>query len=498
MALQLDSITVSPSLCTASTFPYPSVFGVEFVAIQANLVTNYSTYVSDLYYNHNPELWVENATFCNVTLTYTHPGVNDHVIVESWLPIPWNGRFQAIGGGGWTGGRTMQAYQSLAGAMGSGCPGNVNWQYLDNLGSKSLNEQAIIGKYLVNRFYSQPPKYSYFNGCSQGGRQGVQLAQRYPEHYDGIAAAAPGMYWSQFFQAMVWPQVVMNELGEYPYPCELDYLQQRVIQKCDAEDGLVDGIILDPHNCRFNPHQHVGDSFQCHNTNTTMRLSRTAATVAQLFHDGARDEKGRFLWYGPHWGANLTTTIFGTPGMAATNCTSGKCESLPFPYGIFWTGLFGVKDPQFDLSKMTRAEYARVFRLSAHEYASMYGSDNPDLTLFQESGAKMITYHGLLDDICPTRGTEQYYNEVRRLHSNASSFYRYYEVPGVGHCAGGPGGIPTHVFESLRNWVENGKAPGPIPIDVPRLPPSQTRVLCPYPQKIRVDRRNNTRFYCSN
>lgn len=116
----MDSTTVSLALCAPSTFDYPNMFAVEFSNIEASLVENFSTYVSDLYYNHNPELWVEDATFCNVTLSYTHPGVGDLVIVESWLPILWNGRFQALGGGGWSGGRTAEAMVGMAGAMGSG------------------------------------------------------------------------------------------------------------------------------------------------------------------------------------------------------------------------------------------------------------------------------------------------------------------------------------------------------------------------------------------
>ncbi|KFA75667.1 hypothetical protein S40288_08561 [Stachybotrys chartarum IBT 40288] len=525
----MDSTTVSPVLCAPSTFDYPSVFGVEFSSIEASLVENFSTYVSDLYHNHNPELWVEDATFCNVTLSYTHPGVGDLVVVESWLPIPWNGRFQALGGGGWSGGRTEEAMVGMAGAMGSDAaittdaglghqelpldwallsPGNVNLQALDNLGSKSLDEQvgreermcsvmAIIGKHLIQSFYGQQPRYSYFNGCSQGGRQGLQLAQRYPEHYDGIAAAAPGIYWSQFFQAMLWTQVVMNEMGEYPYPCELDYLQNAVIEKCDAEDGLEDGIIMDPHSCDFDPFSLVGITFNCHDTGNDMQLSRVAATVAHAFHDGVRAPDGEHLWHGPHWGSNLTMTIFGTPGMAATDCSTGSCVGLPFGYGLLWVSLFALKDPEWNFQNMTREEYSRVFRLAAHEYSSIYGTDDPNLDLFRDAGGKIISFHGLLDDICPTGGTEQYYKEVWERDENVHDFFRYFEVPGVGHCAGGPGGHPNQVFAALRAWVENGTAPDSIPIDVPRLPPSQTRVICPYPQKVQVDPENPERFYCA-
>jgi feruloyl esterase len=102
-------------------------------------------------------------------------------------------------------------------------------------------------------FTISPPPYSYFIGCSQGGHQGLELAQRYPDAYDGLAAATPAVYWSQFFQAMLWAQMVMTEIEEYPRGCELGYLQGAVIKKCDADDGIEDDIILDPVKCQFDP-----------------------------------------------------------------------------------------------------------------------------------------------------------------------------------------------------------------------------------------------------
>ncbi|KAK6064199.1 tannase and feruloyl esterase [Seiridium cupressi] len=115
----MESISVSPDLCTASTFPYPTVFGSGFLSLEASLVQNYITYVSDELYSHNPELFLENATFCNVTISHADPGQEDVVYVESWLPIPW-GRFQTVGGGGWTAGRSDVTESEMAGAMGNG------------------------------------------------------------------------------------------------------------------------------------------------------------------------------------------------------------------------------------------------------------------------------------------------------------------------------------------------------------------------------------------
>ncbi|VUC29974.1 unnamed protein product, partial [Clonostachys rosea] len=515
----MEWVTVPSSLCSATTFTYPTIAGVEFLSIEASLVQNFSRYVSDQDYLNNPEIFVEDATFCNLTLSYTHHGQDDVLFVESWLPIPWNSRLQAVGGGGWTGGRTELAISEMAGAIGNGWyvqsihvyrqrdatittdaglghsevpvewallkPGNVNWVALQNLGHVSLNEQAIIGKKLANDFYDKPPLYSYFIGCSQGGRQGLELAQRYPDAYDGIAAATPAVYWSQFFQVMLWAQMVMKEIDEYPRGCELDYLQKAVIEKCDADDGIEDGIILDPTKCQFDPVSVVGTRFSCSDTGRDMEISNGAATIFKAYHAGAKDPDGNFLWHGPHYGSNLTRTIFGTPGLAATTCTEEGCVGRPFEFGLFWTGLFGMKDPTWEFTEMTMDQFNETFHRAAAEYASTLGTSDPDLDRFRDAGGKMITFHGLMDDLCPSKGTEQYYNEVWKRDENIHDFYKFYEVPGLGHCYGGNGGQPTGIFEALRAWVETDKVPESLVIDVPRQAATEKRVICPYPQKVR-------------
>lgn len=193
----------------------------------------------------------------------------------------------------------------------------------------------------------------------------------------------------------------MNELGEYPHGCELDFLQSQVINKCDADDGIVDGIIMDPDACDFDPFEVVGTVFYCNETRSDREVTLAAAQVASAYHAGARGPDGEFLWHGPHWGANLTQTIFGTPGLAATACEGETCTGKPFPFGVFWMRYFALKDPTWSLSSMTSREYARVFRLAAKEFASIYNTVDPDLSMFRDAGRKMITYHGLVRDLDP-------------------------------------------------------------------------------------------------
>jgi hypothetical protein len=198
---------------------------------------------------------------------------------------------------------------------------------------------------------------------------------------------------------MLWAQIVMKEAGEYPRGCELDYLQGAAINKCDGEDGLQDGIILDPKTCEFDAHALVGTGFVCADNGEEMEISSIAATVFEEYHSGAKKPDGSFLWYGPYYGSNLTRTIFGTPGLAATNCTNGPCVGRPFEFGLFWTGLFVKKDPAWDFNTMSWEEFSETFQSAAEEYDAVYGTSNPNLDPFREAGGKMITYHGLVSVI---------------------------------------------------------------------------------------------------
>lgn len=192
------------SLCYPASFNPPTALGVEVTSIGAELVTNFTSHIPDG--ANTPGADAIDLSFCNVTVSYTHPGQGDNITVTAWLPIDtWNERMQGIGGGGWVaGGPNSQAYSGLVTSITSGyagvttdaglnvgadqsasdwallSPGNVNLYNLQNLASRSLHDQAIIGKALITDFYGRPPRKSYWNGCSQGGRQGMMLAQRYP------------------------------------------------------------------------------------------------------------------------------------------------------------------------------------------------------------------------------------------------------------------------------------------------------------------------------
>jgi hypothetical protein len=193
------AIDPSASKCAAAALPTPSVLGVSVLSLDAVESTLEST----------------STGFCNVTLTYTHPGQNDLIKVWLGLPSTWNGRFQGVGGGGWTTGFPSEMVPAISkgyaavstdgGHDGVGqsadswalaSPGNVNLYALQNFASVALNDMTVLGKQLTEAYYGKPIFKSYWSGCSTGGRQGLMLAQRYPDAYDGILAQAPAVNWA--------------------------------------------------------------------------------------------------------------------------------------------------------------------------------------------------------------------------------------------------------------------------------------------------------------
>ncbi|KAK6954835.1 hypothetical protein Daesc_004804 [Daldinia eschscholtzii] len=448
--------------CVPTTFS-PTIFGAEVLSVSASLVTNYSLDIPDGFRFTAPARKIRDAQFCNVTVTYTHPGYGDKINVESWLPIDnWNGRLQAEGGGGWAAGRFELSYAGLAGAMFDGyastttdgglwgspdadswalkSPGNVDWYTLENFASRCLNDQAIIGKSVVESFYGRPPSYSYWNGCSQGGRQGLMLAQRFPKAYDGIVAGAPAIYWSNNMLNSYWPEHIMRTINEYPNVCELDAITAAVISKCDGLDGLTDGIVENVDECtkKFNPYDLVGTTVDC--GNTTVKITKAAAQVAKAAWEGIVSPTGEHLVY-----------------------------------------------PNFNLADITHEELLSLLHASKQEYGSIIDTADPDLSEFKKAGGKLLSFHGLTDNIIPPKGTEQYYREVSKKVDNVEDFYRYFEIPGLAHCLGGPG-QPESLFAQLQAWVEDGVAPDSSPVSFSNSKgETQNRILCPYPRKAKYN-----------
>ncbi|CAG9942620.1 unnamed protein product [Clonostachys rosea f. rosea IK726] len=512
--------------CVPDAFSSLSLFGAEILSISADPVVDFSSPVLDGWQYSQPSHAVDNATFCNITVTYTHPNQGDTINAEVWLPLKenWNQRLQAIGGGGWVAGRFLLAYAGMAGALvdgyaaastdagvGDSSPvewclvseGNLNFVDLDNFGQRSLGDLAAIAKSVVEQYYGKPADYSYWNGCSNGGRQAAILAQQYPDAYDGIIAAAPALFWAELAISSIWPAVFMDLTNQYPRNCELNQLTSLAISKCDNIDGIEDGLISDPEMCRaiFNPWNYVGTTFHCQDTDAVldMEISPAAASVAEAIWSGAKFSNGDFMWYGYEIGVDLSTA-------AGTTCNE-TCVPAGRSTAAFWYLEYIERDLTANVTTLSHAQFDQLYLALKKTFVGSLEASEPRITRFQEAGGKMITFHGLVsasptsepanfdknmtdlarpksDPAITPGSTLQYYKSVLEVVSNVTDFYRYYRVPGLGHCWGGNGGQPVHLFDQLRGWVENGTAPDSSPVTV-TLPTNNTmgQVLCPWPKK---------------
>ena len=272
---------VNSSLC--SNLTTPSVPGARVLSITGTEAYNVTSPALPPFFLDI----VSNLNVCNVSIYLTHPGVNDKVLVQLFLPLTtWNGRYQATGGGGWAtsfgevqlargaaanyassrtdGGHADNFYDPSSWAL---LPnGSVNVGLLTNFASRSLHDMAVVSKAVIQNFYGKKIAYSYWNGCSTGGREGLAEAQIYPEDFDGIMAAAPTINWPSFLMADQWPQVVMSQEGYFPTQCEFQAFLNATVEQCDILDGVLDGVIADVDGCRFDPDGLVGQKVLCNGT----------------------------------------------------------------------------------------------------------------------------------------------------------------------------------------------------------------------------------------
>lgn len=432
---------------------------------------------------------------CRVHATATSPGVNDHIGIDVWMPVKgWNGRFEGVGGGGYSTGSP----NSLAGPVAAGyaaastdgghtgpssftgsfaldSSGHLNWPLIEDFSYRALHDLAVAGKAVTAAFYGMHARYAYWNGCSTGGRQGLAEAQRYPNDYNGILSAAPAINWQKFIPAELWPELVMKRSGDFLPQCKFAAFQAAAIKACDTVgDGVVDGVIGDPLACKFDPTSVVGTSTPCGTI-----TAQDAAIVAKIVA-GPRTTSGDFLWYGLTWGTTFQ-------GLANTTTSGGTTVAAPFPIALAHLGTWVQENPTWDWTTTTYDQYDQLFLQSVEMYTNVIGTDNPDLTGFKKAGGKLLIWHGLADQLIFPQGTINYYNRVTDLmggKGNTTRFARLFLAPGVTHCAGGAGPQPNNPLNDLVRWVEQHHAPttlNGVVTDPTTGAVTATRPICMYP-----------------
>jgi hypothetical protein len=451
--------------------------------------------------------------------------------IHIWVGLPmdgaWNGRWQSVGGGGYagsisvpdaalgagyaaastdtghTGGRPDLPFAGADGSFGMLEPGKPNTPLQIDFAYRSEHLMAVIGKQLVEAFYGRAPQYSYWNGCSTGGRQGLRMAQDYPDDYDGILAGAPAIHWARFQAGQIWYQVVqLRDNGGPIGGGARDVLAAKAklattgaIAACDAEDGVSDGILADPRLCEYRAaDDRKITSGECSPSDATCLTPTEASAIDKMWQGpvacsrrsahgscrvpdvATRDLEGRGnkrLWYGETRGTDLTA--LGGP--------------MPFPIATEQPKYWVYFDPAWDWHTLDYDNYASFFEDSVARVGPLMASDDPNLSAFRDGGGKLVLWHGWADQLIVPEGTIDYYDRVTRElggdYGDTQTFARLFMAPGVGHCGGGDGPQPQGLFEAVVDWVETGKAPDTIVAAKPVEGGTQARPLCPYPSRAR-------------
>jgi hypothetical protein len=448
-------------------------------------------------------------SFCRVLANAT-PSADSDIAIEIWLPLAgWNGKLQGTGNGGFAGSYDipeLAAYMSKGYAVAAtdtghtGSPIDASWslghpEKVTDFGRRSIHEMTRVAKLVVAQFYGLAPSHSYFAACSDGGREALMEAERYPDDYDGILAGAPANNWTLLLTSAVTDtQALTATPASFIPPKKVAAIAHAVLAQCDALDGVSDGILNDPRQCKFDP-----ATIECKNGEDTDRCL-TAPQVATLnaIYGGVKDEKGGTIFPGYLPGAEDGQ---GGWGLWITGPAPGR--SLMAAFGIGYYGDMVYNNAAWDMKSFRVEDGVPLARAKT---GSTIDSADPDLKQFYQRGGKLIIYHGWNDPAIPALSSVNYYQQVvdtmGRAHTD--SFVRMYMVPGMQHCGGGSGpdefgSSPLwnpdpgyNVRTSLERWVEKGTAPaaiiatkeagGPPAAGSATAAPAMTRPLCPFPQ----------------
>lgn len=445
--------------------------------------------------------------FCRV-VAKAKPTADSAIGIEVWMPIAgWNGKLQAMGNGGFAGliddrqlGAAMsRGYAATATDTGhAGSPLDANWalghpEKVVDFGHRGIHEMTRVAKEAVHAFYGTAVQRSYFAGCSDGGREALMEAQRYPADYDGILAGAPANYWTALLSTAVSDtQALTLDPASFIPPSKIPAISAAVLAACDELDGVRDGILNDPRQCRFDP-----ATIQCKaGQDSDNCLTAAQAAALKKIYAGPRDAQGHEVFPGFLPGAENGQAGWGLWILGPT-----PAKSLMAAFGIGYFSNMVYEKSGWDYKTFT---LEAGLKLAEEKTASALNAIDADLKAFKARGGKLILYHGWDDPAIPAINTVNYYQSViaNMGQRDADSFVRLYMVPGMQHCDDGPGpdsfgqvgkltfDDPHHsIYAALERWVEKGAAPSTIITskyatdDEPH--PTMTRPLCAYPEAAR-------------
>jgi feruloyl esterase len=455
---------------------------------------------------------VDLPPFCRIAATL-RPTPDSNIKIELWMPEKnWNGRFLGTGNGGGAG---KISYRSLAFGMRRGyATANTDMGTSPNadavvghperwadFGYRSTHEMTVASKQIVKAYYDKPQSRSYFVGCSTGGGQGLMEAQRYPEDYTGIIAGAPANNRTHIHPGFVWNVQAANQPpGVQLSPKTIAFITKSVVASCAGKDGGApgDNFLTDPRECKFNP-----DTLpKCQGNSHTDCLSPAELWTLHKIYAGPTN---------PRTGERIYTPIpmgsENSPAGVETQQNQKKMSDQWYPFHWSFGSSFDYHKFDFDHDQDSMDK----------ELAAILNANNSDLTAMQQRGGKILMFTGTADPLVPFQDAMNYYDRVVQDQQNrlpdaggmgsqqglnrTRQFFRYFLVPGMAHCGGGPGlhdfgqnlrlEVPQDsdhdILTALVRWVEEGVAPDKIIAstyvdDLSAKGIRFQRPICPYPQ----------------
>jgi feruloyl esterase len=427
---------------------------------------------------------------------------------DLWMPENWNSKFIEVGGGGDLGGFSSEMWHSCDGPLQKGYAcvasdlghkgsgglwASNNLQALVDFGYRATHVTALAGKAIAAHYYAREPQHAYFEGCSTGGEEALVEAQRFPWDFEGIIADAPWINDSDSTLYMVWAnRALTGKDGKSLLTrADTDLLHKAVLARCDADDGIMDGIISNPRGCKFDPAEllcRAGQNTQC--------LTGAQVQAVKKVYVGPVNSRGEKIYPG---GAEFGSERHWVDDYMDLVTTDGQLSTADWSLIYFRYMVMPPRGPGWQPGDV---DFDRDYqRFNSGTQESLLNAANPDLRRFKSAGGKLIITHGW-DEVPsgPPANVIDYYETVTRTmggRAATQSFARLFMVPGMDHCGGGngPGAYVIDSLKYLEDWVEQGRAPdvliGAHPKDKdlahnPRVPLapaaiSFTRPVYPYP-----------------
>jgi hypothetical protein len=450
--------------------------------------------------------------FCRVQGAI-QPTSDSHIEFEVWLPSSgWNGKYLGVGNGGLGGTINYLAREGtnapdLVQAIASGyatsstdtghkgvAATDADWalghpEKIIDYGYRAIHETAVAAKAIIGAFYGRDPRGSYFNSCSNGGRQALLEAQRYPADYNGIIAGDPSYFSTHQSASQIWnAQALMATPASYIPSAKLPAIEAAVLATCDALDGVKDGVIAEPTKCHFDPAMLL-----CQGADVNTCLSQPQVEALKKIYAGPRTSTGDRIFPGM-----LPGDEAGSRGWNYWITGPEPGKSAQYAYGVEATAKLVYQNPAWDFRTFN---FDHDVAFLDEQVGPIRNATNPDLTPFKDRGGKLILYHGWSDAAIAPLSSVNYYTSVVSTmgQKHVDDFVRLYMVPGMQHCGGGPGpnvfdvlsgsnADPQHSVQlALEQWIEQGAAPDKViatqykrdgnPADGVR----RTRPVCRYP-----------------